>query len=289
MGLLGASQLGRAEADGGAAADQHRLTAVLAGGQHGLAQGHRVVAIHRKHPPARSPEARRHILREGQVGGSVDGDAVVVVEHHQLAQAQVARDAGGLGADPLHQATISDEAPGVVIHQLVTEAGGHQALGQGHAHGVGDALTQGAGGGLDAGGLAIFGVAGGAAAPLPKVAEIRHLQRGARQVQHAVEQHGGVAIAEHHAIPVGPVRGRGVVLEHALPERGRHVGHAHGRAGVPRVGLLDGVHGQPPDGIRGERGEGEILGRHGASRRRGRPPYNGPGAVATRRRRPRAG
>ncbi len=51
-----------------------------------------------------------------------------------------------------------------MINQLVTKAGVEQPLGQRHAHGIGDALTQRAGGGLDSGQVAMFGMAGGGTA-----------------------------------------------------------------------------------------------------------------------------
>ena len=50
---------------------------------------------------------------------------------------------------------------GVVVDQIVAEAGVQDALGHRHADGVGDALAERAGGGLDAGGVAVFRVAGG--------------------------------------------------------------------------------------------------------------------------------
>jgi hypothetical protein len=68
----------------------------------------------------------------------------------------------GLVADALHQAAVAQEGVGVVVHHGVAfavELGRQQLLGQRHAHGVGDALAQRAGGGFHAGGVAHLGVA----------------------------------------------------------------------------------------------------------------------------------
>ena len=69
-----------------------------------------------------------------------------------------------LVADAFHQVAVAGDDIGLVIDQLVAEAGIEDALGQRHADGIGDALAQRAGGGLDAGQVAIFGMAGAGAA-----------------------------------------------------------------------------------------------------------------------------
>jgi hypothetical protein len=60
----------------------------------------------------------------------------------------------GLVRDAFHHAAVAEEDVGEVVHDIVArpvELGGQQALGERHADGVGDALAEGAGGGLDAG------------------------------------------------------------------------------------------------------------------------------------------
>jgi len=127
-------------------------------------QGCEILAVlHLQHAPAHGLEAGRHILAPGELGFAFDGDVVVVPEHGQLFETQVAREAGGFVGDPLHQAAVPGEGIGAVIHDSVAgtvEAGGHPALGDGHAHGVADALAQGPGGRLDACGVAELWVAG---------------------------------------------------------------------------------------------------------------------------------
>ena len=93
-------------------------------------------------------------------GRAVDGDVVVVPQHDQVVELEMAGQRDRFVADAFHQIAVAGDDIGLVVDQIVAEAGIEDALGQRHAHGIGDALAQGAGGGLDAGQMAIFGMAG---------------------------------------------------------------------------------------------------------------------------------
>jgi hypothetical protein len=106
------------------------------------------------HVPAVGFEALGGVVGEPAFGVAVDGDAVVVPEGDQLTQLPGAGQGAGLVGDAFHHAAVAQEHIGVVVDDVeagLVELVGHQLLGQGHAHGVGDALPQGAGGGLHAG------------------------------------------------------------------------------------------------------------------------------------------
>ena len=75
---------------------------------------------------------------------------------------------------------------GVGVEQAALAAGGH-----GHADGVGDALAQRSGGGLDAGGVAELGVAGGLAAPGAQRLEVLELEAPAAEVELDVQGEAG--------------------------------------------------------------------------------------------------
>ena len=90
---------------------------------------------------------------------------------------------------------------------------GQQLFCQRHAHRVGDALAQGAGGGFHARGDAHFGVAGGFAVQHAEVFQLAHGQVIAREVQQSVNQHRAVAVGQHKAVAVEPMRVFGVVLQ----------------------------------------------------------------------------
>jgi hypothetical protein len=88
----------------------------------------------------------------------------------------------------------------------------------------------------------------------------------AGEVQQRVDQHRPVAVGQHEAVAVEPLRIGRVVLQVAVPQGDGDVRHAHGRAGVARVGLLHRVHGQRPDRVGHLGGVGD---RRGSGRGRG--------------------
>ena len=88
------------------------LRAVGEGGVDGV----EVVAVgHVQHVPAVALEAPADVLGEGQVGVAVDGDAVVVVEHDELAELQVPGEDCAPRCHALHQVAVADERPDAVI------------------------------------------------------------------------------------------------------------------------------------------------------------------------------
>ena len=89
--------------------------------------------------------------RIGERQRAVDGDAVVVEQHDQLVQLQMAGERDRLLADAFHQVAVGGEHIGAVIDDVVAELGGEVRFGDRHADGVGEALAERAGGGLDAG------------------------------------------------------------------------------------------------------------------------------------------
>ena len=120
VGLAGVLLGGGGKADDGAAVDQGGLAAGEAGVLEGPAEGAQVLAVgHLQHPPALGLEAPAHVLGEGQAGAALDGDAVVVIEQHQLLQAQVPGQAGGLLAHALHDVAVPGEGEGAVVHHRV--------------------------------------------------------------------------------------------------------------------------------------------------------------------------
>src|SRR5690606_32619857 len=97
VGGLLALLVRRAEADGGAAADQGRAFAVGLGGADGLGDLLRVMAVHLADDlPAIGLEAGGGVVGEPAAGVAVDGNAVVVPEADQLAQAPSAGQGGSL-------------------------------------------------------------------------------------------------------------------------------------------------------------------------------------------------
>src|SRR5882724_10155000 len=69
----------------------------------------------------------------------------------------------------------------------------------------------------------------------------------AGQVDHRVQQHGGVAVREHETVAVRPQRIFRVIAQELLPEGVRGRRQRHGRPWVPGVCLLDAVHRERAD------------------------------------------
>jgi len=204
------------------------------------------------HVPAVGCEAARRVVGEPALDVTVDGNAVVVVEDNQFAQAQGARQRAHLVGDPLHETAVAGEDIGEVIDERVAvavELGRQGALGDGHADGVGEPLTERTGGRLHARCVTDLGMPGGHGMQLPEAFDLLQGQIVAAQVQQGIEQHGAVPVGEHEAIAIRPGGIRGIVLEEVVPQHFGDVRHAHGRAGVAGVGLLDGVHGQSAYGV----------------------------------------
>ncbi len=97
MGFRGVLSGGSSVGDVGAADHQRRPARRGQRLRGRLLYGPPVVAVHGDRVPAHRLKAGRYVLREGEVGGAVDGDVVVVVEVGEPLQPQVARQRSGLG------------------------------------------------------------------------------------------------------------------------------------------------------------------------------------------------
>ena len=153
------------------------------------------------HAPAVGLEALRRVFGEPAGNLAVDGDAVVVVEHDQLAELQVSRRTTPLRANAFHEAAVADEAVGVVIDDrraVLVVLRCEQFLGERHAHGVGEALAQRARSSVS---MPISRSRSGC--PAVRAPSWRNFfsssicERIARQMQQRVQQHRAVAVREH--------------------------------------------------------------------------------------------
>lgn len=244
--VVGVGLVGGAIADQGGHLDERRLVGDGLGGGDGIAQAVQVVVavLDVLHVPALSLVAGGNVLGEGDLGVAVDGDAVVIVQDDELAQAPVAGQRGGLRGDALHVAAVAHDHVGVVVHELhagLVEASGQVLLGEGQAHGIGDALPQGAGGDLHAGGEEVLGVTGGLGAPLAELLQVLDAHVVAQQVEQGVLEHGAVAGGQHEAVAVGPLGILGVGGEEVLERDVSHGGAAHRQTGVAGVSLRGGL------------------------------------------------
>ena len=152
-------------------------------------------------------EAGNLVGRIRQRDSAVDGDVVVVPEQHQLVELEVTGERDGLMADAFHQAAVAAEHIGEVVLQIAAELFFQLALGNRHADGIGNTLAERAGGGFDAGGMAVFRMAGRLGAELAELLDVLdgHILV-ARQIEQRVEQHRAVAGRQDETIAVCPER-----------------------------------------------------------------------------------
>ena len=212
---------------------ENNIGAMLLGSGEGNGRTHRIhiMAVDGANDvPSVSTESSSRVIAEPARDWAVNADAVVVIERDELIQLQHTSQRTGLVADALHQATVTQKRIGVVIDdgvvrliKLVTQ----KLFGQGHADRVRDALPERASRCFDSNRHADFGVAWRLAVQLPKALEFADRQVIARQMQERIEDHRGMSIGQHEAIPIRPMGVGRVVPQVPIPERDGHLSHAH--------------------------------------------------------------
>src|SRR5687768_522179 len=104
------------------------------------------MTVDRLRVPSGRLESLLHILRERQTSFSFDGDVVVVVKVNEIAEAEVAGERGGLGADAFHQIAVRADRVDVVVDgregRVRVETRGHHLRGERHADAVREPLTE---------------------------------------------------------------------------------------------------------------------------------------------------
>ena len=249
MGLFAARLGRRAEADDGAAGDQAGAVGCLRLGDRG---GDRlgVVAVDPPRIPAAGLEPPQLVDRIRQRQRTVDRDAVVVEQHREARQPQMAGERDRLLADTFHEVAVGRDDIGAVVDHVGAEFRRQMPLGDRHADGVGEALPERPGGGLDARHMAVLGVAGGDRAQLAEALDLADGHRlVAEEMKQRIEHHRAMARGQHEAVAVGPARIGGVEFEEAREQHGGDIGGAHGQPGMARLRRLDRVHRQRPNGI----------------------------------------
>src|SRR5208337_5026348 len=120
----------------------------------------------------------------GEISVALDGDVVVVVNPAQIRKPEMPGDGRGFRGNPFHHVAVATKSPDVVGEQLESRAieiPRQPALGNRHAHAIGDALTERASGGLDARSQTVFGMPWRFAAELPEIPDLVERDRGRRK------------------------------------------------------------------------------------------------------------
>src|SRR5688500_7582634 len=164
-----------AEADARAAHDEGRPLIVLQRRRdRGLDIRH-VVTVHAADIPAVCVEAGLYVFRERQGSGSVDTDAVVVVQNDELAETEMTRERAGLVRQTLHEVAVAGNDIGPMIEQreLRTIVSLREPLLRDrHTHRIAEPLAERAGRGLHAWRHIVFGVSGRSAVQLAETHQL---------------------------------------------------------------------------------------------------------------------
>ena len=216
-----------------------------------------IVPIDPASRPARGLEPHELVVRAGQRGRSVDRDLVVVEQDNQPLQPEMPGQRNRLVAQALHQAAITGDDIGVVIHEIITEARIQQPFGQRHADRRRNALAERPSGGLDPRRVAIFGMPRRVRSPLPECPELVQCHGLiAGQVQQRVEQHRTVARGQHKTVAIRPERVGRIEFEEAREQHRGDVGHAHRHPRMTRFRVFNVIDREKADRI------GHIRMRH---------------------------
>ena len=143
-----------------------------------------------------------------------------------------------------HHTTVAHEDVSVVVNDVQAvfiKFGSQDFFGQSHTHCVGNTLSQWAGRGFHAVGVAVFRMAGGFTVQLTEVFQIINRNVVAGQVQQAIKNHGSMTIGEDKTVAVVEFRVGRVMIEELRPQHFRHFRHTHRRTRVARVGFLYGI------------------------------------------------
>ena len=151
----------------------------------------------------------------------------------------------------LHHVSIAGDEIDVMVDDLLlsVEHRAHVRFGHSHADGVAYSLTERAGRGLHAGCVAVLGVAGCPAFPLPELLQVIEREIVAGEIEHAVQQHRCVSRRQHESIAVQPIRVGRIVAKVLGPEHVCEWRERHWCAGMAGVRFLNGVHRENSDRV----------------------------------------
>ncbi len=264
MDLLHALQVRQWPTDDGLEVDQRRLVGDLLGGHDRVVELLDVLGVVRPtrgpvnltHVPAIGLVALRDILAEGDLGVTLDGDLVVVVDHDEVAQFLGTRQRGGLGLDTLLHAAVAEDrvhevvegavAGGVRVVQTPLASGRHR-----HTDRVADAGAERAGGALDEPGVPELRMTRRERAEGAQGLDVGHLEPEATQVQLGVLQDGSVPRGQDEAVTTDPLLVGRVGVHDLLVEQVGHWRQRDRGARVPVADFLHSIGGQNACGVDG--------------------------------------
>ena len=208
VGVVGTGFVRRTETDDGFAHQQGRFVGNRTRFFYRAFNRVSIVTVNAAHHvPAVGFKTLRGVIGEPAFHVTVDRDAVVVIERHQLAQFQGTGQGAYLVRDTFHHAAVAHERVGEVVNNVVARAvelRRQSFLRDGHTNRIRNTLPQRTGGGFHARGVADFRVTRRFRVQLTEVLQLFNRQIITGEVQQAVNQHGTVAVGQDKTVAVGP-------------------------------------------------------------------------------------
>ncbi len=158
----------------------------------------RLGPVHALGVPAVGLVALENVFSERDVGVVLDGDMVLVIDHHEVAQFLVPGQGGSLRGHAFLEVAVGGNDPDGVVERagpgrrIGVEQATHPALGVGEAHRGGQTLTQRPSGDFHALGVLVFRVSGGQRTPGAQGFQIAELQAVAGKEQLDIQGQRGV-------------------------------------------------------------------------------------------------
>ena len=209
--------------------------------------------------PAIGLEARGNIFAEGDLGPSVDGDLIVIVDEDEVSEFVMTGEGGCLRGDPFHEITIAHEpvhemSPGTIAIRGIRSLGMAAAElrcrhppGERHSDSMCESLAERPRRQFDAGRLSKLGMTRRTRAELSELRNVFDRKIESKQVEQRVLQHRSVAIGENETIAQRPGGILGIEAEMMIPEFECGRGEGHRRTDVTDSGPLDCVDGHETD------------------------------------------
>src|SRR3990172_7173402 len=194
--------------------------------------------------PAIGFETRGTVFSESQISGAIYRDVIIVVKINDSSETQMSRQRRGFGGDAFHQVTIGDNSVYERIDQVkfrFVEQRGEMRLSNGHANTLTKPLAQRTGRHFHTGSKSVFRVTGSDASKLPEVFDIVEAHVISRQMKERVKEHRSMPTRKDEAVASHPPGVARIMSQVARPQGVSHRSGSHGKAGMSRVGLLDGI------------------------------------------------
>jgi hypothetical protein len=178
--------------------------------------------VNAQHLPTVGFEAGVGVLGEAEIGGTVEGDEIVIVKEDELAESEGAGEGSGFMGDAFHQVAVAADAVGMVVDDLeagLIVDGGEVLFRDGQAYRHREALAEGAGSDFDTVGEMGFRMAGGLGVVLAEALEVVEGELVAGEKETSIKKRGGVTVGEDEAVTVGLFGISRVVLHELVKEQ----------------------------------------------------------------------